>query len=60
MTYVYRCPKCESQKEMEQSITDDYRPLCTCQHERPVTMERVIFPATVVLKGGGWAKDGYR
>lgn len=59
MTYVYRCPECKAKKELEQSIADPFRPTCPCLYERPATMERVLFPGAFILKGGGWAKDGY-
>jgi putative FmdB family regulatory protein len=58
-TYVYRCPKCECETELVQTITDPYRPDCPNPECMEATMERVIQPAAFALKGSGWAKDGY-
>ncbi len=50
-TYVYRCENCGHRFEAWQHMTDD--PLTTCpQCEGPI--HRVVFPASIVFKGGGF------
>lgn len=67
MTYEYECQKCKRTFEVEQRITDapltrhpevfiDFEGvLCDGELKRLVSA-----PAAFVLKGKGWAKDGYR
>ena len=57
-TYVYECPKCKEKVEVVQSITNRVPPVC-CKEDCNIEMESVISPSTFVLKGSGWAKDGY-
>jgi len=63
-TYEYECFKCGRIIEVEQKITDD-----RLTHHR-ITLEsgeedlcgpvkRIISPTGFILKGSGWAKDGY-
>lgn len=61
MTYRYKCPRCGIELDMEQSITDEYRPNCgLCdEDDHSVKMQRVIQLTGFVLKGSGWGKDGY-
>ena len=50
-TYVYRCQSCGTRFEAWQKMTDD--PLTTCQTcGGPV--RRVLYPAGIVFKGGGF------
>jgi putative FmdB family regulatory protein len=50
-TYVYRCENCGHRFEAWQHMTDD--PLTTCpQCEGKI--HRVVFPAGIVFKGGGF------
>jgi putative FmdB family regulatory protein len=57
-TYVYEC-EAGHRFEVDQKMSDD--PVQTCQHEslclRPC--KRIIVGTSFVLKGSGWAKDGY-
>lgn len=57
-TYVYQCKSCKHELELIQKITDESRPTCPKCNE--LDMERVIQPSSFVLKGSGWAKDGYK
>lgn len=67
-TYVYECPSCQTRMEIVQKF-DDPAPTCEkCESHSSdcpdgcsngPDMERVIVPSTFVLKGRGWAKDGY-
>lgn len=64
MTFVYRCDL-EHEFEVQQRITD--APIERCQFTPPPTRalcgkpcKRVIQPVGFALKGGGWAKDGYK
>jgi predicted nucleic acid-binding Zn ribbon protein len=63
-TYLFRCPICHEEKTEDHSITDIKRPVC--DHAGglepmvgDVEMEIVIQPSMFVLKGSGWANDGY-
>jgi len=72
-TYDYECEKCHKTFEVEQKISDP--PLKTCvlivglttvkpldvdQSKCGGPVKRLISgPSAFVLKGGGWAKDGY-
>lgn len=63
-TYVYECPNCFRQKEISRSI-DERDDILICQ-ECSLGMEvfkwvmkRIIAPTSFILKGPGWAKDGY-
>ena len=74
-TYTYECPKCGSQYERVQRITD--APDVTCplpvgdsvgdpggrgSGECGGEVKRVIVPSLTggfMLKGGGWYRDGY-
>ena len=56
-TYVNRCDE-GHEFETVQSMKDD--PIKRCQFgECREPCRRVIQPAGIVLKGGGWARDGY-
>lgn len=57
-TYVYECQKCKSLLELVQKISDESRP--SCEKCDAGEMQRVIQPSSFVLKGSGWAKDGYK
>jgi len=63
-TYTYECEFCKDRVELIQKISEKKNPVCT----RPDcnlpdgsqrVMETVMMPSSFVLKGGGWAKDGY-
>ena len=54
--YTYRCEKCG--KEMEVFQKFKARPSRVCP-DCSAYMERVVSKTTFILKGKGWAKDGY-
>ena len=66
--YVYQCPDCGSQKEVVRGIKEPEEPPECLTGElvddptdcKKRKMERVITPASFILKGSGWAKDGYK
>jgi len=58
-TYVYRCKSCGYQVELVQKISEMKAPQCDkCSEEQP--METMLCATSFVLKGPGWAKDGYK
>jgi len=58
-TYVYECSNCKQRIELVQKITEKTAPLCMDERCSLREMDTVIVPFTFVLKGSGWAKDGY-
>ena len=57
-TYEYICELCGARFEIQQRITDNPVKFCAkCGKEGGV--KRVISGTLFVLKGLGWAKDGY-
>lgn len=59
-TYDYKCKTCENEFEVEQYIKDDkfVEYICPkCTTLQPVV--RLITSMNFVLKGRGWAADGY-
>ena len=59
--YEYECPNCKRREEVTRKITDaEIKPNCS-QRGCGEVMERVISASTsFILKGSGWAKDGYK
>jgi len=58
-TYDYRCDHCGHESEATQAITEE--PLRMCLNCGRLELKRLIsLGTTFALKGGGWAKDGYR
>lgn len=67
-TYTYRCSE-GHEFEVVEKITDLPRLTCTCQTSEGAVqggdnkckgqVERIITKTSFVLKGNGWAKDGY-
>ena len=58
-TYEYQCQECHHEWEQEQRITD--APLKLCPKCQKPKAKRLISSGTAhVLKGDGWARDGYR
>jgi putative FmdB family regulatory protein len=56
--YVYKCNECGfDEYEVIQRITA--KPLVKCPQCHKDTLVRKIQATSFVLKGGGWAKDGY-
>lgn len=64
-TYTYQCRACGIEWEVEHRITDDGPEVCPkCgQRNHPEdgwpAVIRLVAPCNFVLKGSGWAKDGY-
>ena len=59
MTYTYGCDGCGARFEREQRITD--APIKTCPCCGKQRAKRLIEGGSgFVLKGGGWAAQGYR
>lgn len=58
--YNFRCPKCHRELEIVKSINDETVPLCCGEDCGPIEMVQVFSPTAFILKGGGWAKDGYK
>jgi putative FmdB family regulatory protein len=59
MTYEYVCRHCGHRWELEQRITA--KPQRRCPHCHRRTAERLATGGTGhVLRGSGWARDGYR
>ena len=59
MTYEYVCTACEHKWEAEQKITEPALKRCPkCKRRKAKRL--VSGGAGHVLKGEGWAKDGYR
>ncbi len=56
-TYVYACDTCQVQFEKFQSFHDE--PLRTCPACQNA-VRRVLQPAGIVFKGGGWHINDYR
>lgn len=56
MTYIYLCPNCLLNMEVDHSIKDVSDRNCPQCKEK---MVRVIQPVGLVLNGNGWARDGY-
>lgn len=65
ITYEYECERCKHRFEVEQRITDPA--LTECQELLGIDgvtycrgpLKRLIGAPAFVLKGAGWAKDGY-
>lgn len=58
MTYEYKCQHCGAQFDRQQRITDEADPKCLrCGHLEAVRL--VSGTGSFVLKGSGWASDGY-
>lgn len=58
-TYVFKCSSCSKELEIIRSISDDTDVFCSNQDCKNSKMEKVIQASSFVLKGRGWAKDGY-
>lgn len=60
MTYTYECPSCKERTDVVRSIVEQpVSPLCFASGCDGVVMERVIDVPSFILKGSGWARDGY-
>lgn len=59
--YEYKCPECGAETEKLQRM-DEPPPTCEGTEEaehKPVEMTRKVSGGSFILKGGGWASDGY-
>ena len=59
--YEYRCPTCEAEVECFQKISDPPPKCAACEKGRgvEVEMKKLISRGSFILKGGGWADEGY-
>ena len=60
--YEYRCPACSAVVEILQRM-DASAPICAeCSQDAPQApaMVKQVSRSSFVLKGGGWASDGYK
>ena len=53
--YDYECPHCKKTTEVVRKMSDTSKVFCKCG----TVMQRLISRTHFVLRGGGWAKDGY-
>ena len=59
MTYEYTCTKCGHEWEAEQKITEP--PIRVCPKCKKKKAKRLVSGGQgFQLKGGGWAKEGYK
>jgi predicted nucleic acid-binding Zn ribbon protein len=63
-TYVYECPNCKRTREIQCSMDERDLEVQVCQDCMPPNgglwkMKRIVAPTSFILKGPGWAKDGY-
>ena len=57
--YEYECQKCGKRTEKIQKITEDS--FKECFEEKCIgKLKKLISRTSFVLKGGGWAADGYK
>jgi putative FmdB family regulatory protein len=57
MTYEYECSCCGHRWEATQRLNDP--PLTTCPKCLVASAKKLVSATSFVLKGGGWAADGY-
>lgn len=61
--YDYKCPECDYIEYDKFEITTTSELLVECKNcsteDHKVFMERIITGTSFILKGDGWAKDGY-
>ena len=56
-TYEYKCRKCGHEWELQQKISSE--PAKMCPKCDSMEAKRLISKPSFVLKGPGWADDGY-
>lgn len=56
-TYVYECSSCSNVFEVQQRISED--PLTSCECGSEGTVKRIIQPAAVMFRGGGFHINDY-
>lgn len=57
-TYEYECQKCHKHVELVQPMNNRIPPIC-CEDGCSIEMTPLISVSTFILKGYGWASDGY-
>ncbi len=59
--YVYECPACGKSVELVQKMSEKKSPPCDVENcdRNGQDMESIISAGSFVLKGLGWARDGY-
>ena len=57
--YRYRCTQCAYQVDVVQKMSEKKAPEVCAQCGAKGTMDTVLFAPMYVLKGRGWARDGY-
>jgi putative FmdB family regulatory protein len=55
--YDYKCPECQATAELWRMLAERDRPVACPSCETP--MQRMPSVPSFVLKGAGWARDGY-
>lgn len=55
MNYDYECNRCGKVQEVEHSILETPKVYCTCGEQ----CHRLVGAPRFILKGSGWASDGY-
>lgn len=58
-TYDYECEKCHKTFEADQKITEPPLKKCPEKSCKGEVKRLISGTSSFVLKGGGWAKDGY-
>ena len=56
--YEYQCSACKASWDELESVTAP--PTITCPTCKTPQAQRLMSPTSFRLKGGGWAKDGYK
>jgi len=59
MIYEYQCMKCKQIIELKQKLDDRIPPMCF-EDGCDIEMVPIISKTSFALKGGSWAKDGYK
>lgn len=57
-TYDYRCNQCGMTTEMRHGV--NHEPSKICPECGEVALTRIIGTPDFILKGTGWARDGYK
>jgi len=55
--YEAKCPKCGREYEFLITASEEYTKRC---HDCRTKLQKQISKTSFILKGGGWAKDGYK
>ena len=55
--YEYRCSECSFEDSLLQKLSDDAPVCCNCTSNKK--MKKLISSSSFLLKGSGWARDGY-